>query len=146
MKKVIVIAGLVMLSSAGFSGNPPEVNEKVLNAFKKTFTDPQEPRWYENANSYEVHFKTGEIKTVVWYNKEGDIQRVYRYYGESNLPPFVLGKITKKLPGNTIVGVTEITNDAGVNYYITLEDEKNWMKIKADAQGVFEVYEKFKKI
>jgi hypothetical protein len=145
MKKIIVIAGLVMLSSAGFSANPPEVNEKVLDAFKKTFTDPQEPRWFENANSYEVHFKTEDIKTVVWYNKDGDIQRVYRYYDESKLPAFVLGKIRKKLSDKTIVGVTEITNDAGVNYYITLEDEKSWMKIKADSRGQFEVYEKFKK-
>jgi hypothetical protein len=50
------------------------------------------------------------------------------------------------MPDQKIYGVTEITSKTGVEYYITMEDEKNWIQVKAESNGEFEVYEKFKKV
>ena len=49
------------------------------------------------------------------------------------------------MPDQKIYGVTEITNSGGVEYYITMEDKKHWVQLKADNTGDFEVYERFKK-
>ena len=57
----------------------------------------------------------------------------------------ILSKLSTELPDQKVLGVTEITNKTGMQYYITLEGEKTWMKIKADVQGDYEIYEKFKK-
>ena len=70
---------------------------------------------------------------------------MHRYYTEYKLPPFVLSSLRKKMPDEKIYGVTEITSKTGVEFYITLQDEKNWIQVKADANGGFEVLEKFKK-
>lgn len=146
MKKMFFsIILMTALVSTSYSFSTPIVNEKVLEAFKKTFHNPQGTQWFENAQGYEVHFTCDEINSKVWYDKEGNILKTYRYYNEYRLPPYISGRINKKYPDRTIFGVTEITNEAGVSYYIKLEDEKNWTTIKADSYGFLEVVEKYKK-
>jgi len=150
MKKIILSAAVIMLVVTGFSTTPPDVNPdvniKVLDAFNKTFGNIKNLEWFENESSYEAHFNSdGVIRVIVWYDKDGDLLRMHRYYNEDKLPPFLLTGIRKKMPTEKIYGVTEITGREGVEYYITIESEKHWIKIKADARGQFEVYEKFKK-
>jgi hypothetical protein len=146
MKKIMLAAVALLFAVAGYAANPPEVTENVLNAFKQTFYDPKEIKWYENDYGYEVHFKCDNVQSKVWYDKEGNIITTNRYYGEQNLHPFILGKIKKKYADKKVFGITEITNDSGLNYYVTLEDEKSWLTLKADALGHLEVYEKLKKL
>jgi hypothetical protein len=145
MKKILLSAAVLLLVSTGFANNPPEVNEKVLEAFKKTFNPQQEVTWYENESSFEARFSSDGIKTIVWYNKKGSLILTHRSYSGCKLPPMILSKLSSELPDQKVLGVTEITNKTGMLYYITLEGEKTWMKIKADVQGDYEVYEKFKK-
>lgn len=145
MKKILISAAVLLLMNAGFAMNPPDVNEKILDAFKKTFNQPQNLRWFENENTFEARFNIDGIRTVAWYNKNGDLLLTHRYYEDNKLPPFVLTSIREQLPAYSILGVTEISNKEGVNYYITLESDKKWMKIKADVYGDYVVYEKFKK-
>ena len=149
MKKIILSAAVVMLVVTGFSTTPPDVNPdvniKVLDAFNKTFSNTEDLVWYENSNSYEARFNSDGVRAIVWYDKNGELLRMHRYYTEYKLPPFVLSSLRKKMPDEKIYGVTEITSKTGVEFYITLQDEKNWIQVKADANGGFEVFEKFKK-
>jgi len=145
MKKILLSAVMLALVSAGFANNPPVVNEKVLESFKKTFNTQQEVTWYENESSFEARFSSDGIRTIVWYNKKGELLLTHRNYDASKLPPMILSKLSDELPEQRIQGVTEITNKTGMLYYITLEGEKSWMKIKADVHGDYEVYEKFRK-
>lgn len=145
MKRIILSAAVLLLVNAGFASDPPEINEKILESFKKTFTEMDGVKWYENETTYEARFDLDGIRTIVWYDKKGDLILTHRNYKENKLPPFVLTKVREEFPAYSILGVTEVSNKYGINYYITLEGQKNWMKIKADPQGEYEVYEKFKK-
>jgi hypothetical protein len=145
MKKILFSAVLLALISSGFAGTPPVVNEKVLEAFKKTFNPQEEVTWYENENSFEARFTSGGIRAVVWYTKNGVLKLIHRYYDAYKLPPVILTSLSKEFPEYELLGVTEITDKAGMLYYITLEGEKNWMKVKVNPAGEFEIYEKFKK-
>ena len=146
MKKIILSAVVMMIVVTSFSSTPPDdVNIKVLEAFNKTFTNTEDLKWYENSSSYEARFNSDGIKAIVWYDKNGELLRMHRYYTEYKLPPFLLSTLRKKMPDQKIYGVTEITSKTGVEFYITMQDEKNWIQVKADASGDFEVIEKFKK-
>lgn len=145
MKKFLLSAMMLALVSAGFANNPPAVNERVLEAFKKTFNPQQEVTWYENEKTFEARFSADGIRTIAWYNKKGELMLTHRIYDAAKLPPIILSKLSDELPDQRIQGVTEITNKSGMLYYITLEGEKSWMKIKADVNADYEVYEKFKK-
>jgi len=125
--------------------HPPEISEKVLKAFKETFSNAEQVIWDEYDTYYSVKFKQTAIDTRVKYNKNGEIMETTRYYLEQNLPPFILAKVKKRYADKKVFGVTEISSDSELAYYIVLEDEKTWLTIKADAYGSLQVHEKLKK-
>jgi hypothetical protein len=145
MKKLIFVLTMLLGSAAAFAITGPDVNEKVLKAFQQTFKDPKDVLWHEYENYYEVDFKQDEIKTQVRYDSEGNITGTTRYYFEKQLPPHILSSIKKKYPQRSIYGVTEIYSETDLQYFITMEDEKNWYTIKSNPLGNLEQTEKFKK-
>jgi len=145
MKKIIFALTMLLGSMTIFANVPPEVNEKVLKAFQETFTNPKEVNWHEYANYYEVDFKQDEIKTQVRYDADGNITGTTRYYFEQQLPPHILANLKKKYPQRSVYGVTEIYSENDLQYYITMEDEKNWYSVKSNPLGNLEQTEKFRK-
>ena len=144
MKKLIICLSL-FASLGAVAAEPPEVNEKVLKAFKETFVRATDVVWHEMQNSYEAHFTQSQIVTRAIYDTEGNLLRTTRYYSEEHLPINILSKLKKKYVGKTIYGVTESSTEDAVSYHITLEDEKNWYIVIADNWGAFELSKKFKK-
>ena len=146
MKKLIFALTMLLGSTMIFAkSTPPEVNEKVLKAFQETFKNPKDVNWHEYENYYEVDFKQDEIKTQVRYDGDGNITGTTRYYFEKQLPPHILSKLKMKYPQRSIYGVTEIYTESDLQYYITMEDEKNWYTVKSSPLGNLEQTEKFKK-
>ena len=133
MKKILLAVFVVACSFRALADGP---NEKVLNAFNKTFQNAQDVSWSENPNSYEVKFKQNEIMSRVTYDKDGNIVRSLRYYYEQQLPILVLTKVRTKFPNEKIFGVTEESSDEGTFYHIVLENEKNWINITTDNDGI----------
>lgn len=144
MKKIVVC--LVLFAALGAAAtSPPEVNEKVLKAFKETFAKATDVVWHEMQNSYQASFKQSSITTRATYDTEGNLLRTTRYYSEENLPIHVLAKVKKKYSDKLVHGVTEVTEDDEVAYFVTLHDEKNWYIVKSDNWGSLELTKKFKK-
>ena len=144
MKKIVIFLCLFAALGAA-AANPPEVTEKVLKAFEETFSKATDVVWHEMGNAYEARFKQSEVIVRACYDKEGNLLRTIRYYGEDMLPINVLTKLKKKYTGKSVFGVTESAVEDGVTYHITLQDEKNWYIITSDSWGIMEVSQKFKK-
>lgn len=145
MKKLIFGFAMLLGSATLLATAPPEINDKVLKAFQETFKDPKEVSWHEYETYYEVDFKQDEIKTQVRYDADGNLTGTTRYYFEKQLPPHIIANLKKKYPQRTVYGVTEIYTENDLQYYITMEDEKNWYTIKSNPLGNLEQTEKFKK-
>ena len=144
MKKILTAAIPLTFTFSSFAKDPG-VKEKVLEAFNKTFSDAKEVVWTESNNSYEANFKQHEVQTRVYYDKEGNILRTLRYYGENHLPLMVLSKIKTKYSDKKIFGVTEEATENGINFHVILEDEKSWLQINSDVYGSFSQIKKMKK-
>ena len=144
MKKIILAAIVLSFSFCAFA-KEPTVNEKVLNAFNKTFKDVQDLSWSETENSYQANFKQFQMIARVIYDKEGNIVQTFRYYFEQQLPIMVLAKVKARFSDKKIYGVTEVSSEEGLYYYITLEDEKKWIEVKADNYGSVTIEKKFNK-
>lgn len=143
MKNVIASIACLFLFAAFVSAKMP--NEKVLKSFESTFEKPQEVKWYDHPDYYEVSFLQEGTKANVKYDLEGNFLSSTRYYREHQLPTNILCKLKKKYGDKSIFGVTENTTIDEVNYYIKLEDEKNWITVKVSGNGQMELYEKYKK-
>ncbi|MBS1916456.1 MAG: PepSY-like domain-containing protein [Bacteroidetes bacterium] len=128
-----------------YAGNVTDVNEKVIKAFKQTFPFAEKVTWDEFSDRYIVHFEENDVRTVVDYDKDGNYLGSKRYYKENNLPVSILYKIRTKYADKKIFGVTEISTDTSIDYYVKMEDNSNWVTVKCDASGAMEVVEKYKK-
>lgn len=144
MKKIFYLAVLLIGTSA-IAANPPEVNQKVLKAFKETFGDPENVLWKELDDHCQVYFQQSEINIRAVYDQEGNLLKTIRTYYEKNLPPTVMSKLKKKYGNKEIFGITEVSTDTDMTYYITLRDEKNFYKIESDMYGSCQQVDKYKR-
>ena len=62
-----------------------------------------------------------------------------------SLSPFILARIQQKYTGKKVFGITEVSSDAGLNYYIILEDDKKWYHVTSDATGNLSLEDKYNK-
>lgn len=141
MKKLLFILCAVLIGASAFA----DPNEKVLKSFKETFANAEEVKWLEYDNYYTVSFVSAGIRAKVNYDKEGNMLGSTRYYDPTKLPLNVLNKVKKSYPKQTLFGVTEITANNEIHYYIKMEDAKFWTTIKVDDSGNSSLYEKYKK-
>jgi len=144
MKKILVLCLFVSIISGAFA-RANAVSEKVLKAFKETFTTAQEVNWHESGESYSVRFLQEGVRYIVYYSKDGTITNSMRFYAPSLLPMNILTEIKNHYSKKTAFGVTEITSGDEVAYFVRMEDAKNWYTIKFNSAGEGTVYEKLKK-
>ena len=144
MKKII-LAAFALVCSLGLYANDPGVDEKVLDAFNKTFQNAEDVSWTTTGDAYQVKFKQNDISSRVYYDKEGNILKTYRYYYEQGLPLLVLSKIKSKHADKKIFGVVEVSSEEGTFYHVTLESDKHWLEVKADSYGSLTLEKKLKK-
>jgi hypothetical protein len=141
MKKML-LAFAVLLSTAAFAANP-DVDEKIETHFKKSFPKAEKVTWYEDENQYEVLFTNNQVTCRLWYDRDGNVTKTERYYKEDGLNPYLLAKLNKKFAGKKVFGVTEVTTDGELTYYIILEDAKRWYHITGNAGGNLQLERKF---
>src|ERR1700754_211884 len=144
-KSLLVTVCLLSLSAGVFADENFAISDKLLQAFKQTFPDAQQVRWAEQEDKYMVNFKQGDVLTKIEYDKEGNFLSSLRYYSEKNLPVSILCRLQKKYGDKKVFGVTEMTTDSAVEYYIKLEDETNWITVRSNSDGNMLVIEKYKK-
>ena len=144
-KNLLVTVCLLSLSAGVFAKENFTISDKLLQAFKQTFPDAQQVKWAEQEDKYMVNFKQGDVLTKIEYDKEGNFLSSLRYYSEKNLPVSILCRLQKKYADKKIFGVTEMTTDSAVEYYIKLEDETTWITVRSNADGNMQVVEKYKK-
>lgn len=144
MKKVTYLLLLITGLSAA-AAIPPEVNEKVKNAFKATFADAQNIIWHEAGDKHQVDFMMTDVRVHALYDNEGNLLKTIKYYDEKKLPSNVLAKVKLKYADKKIFGVTEIATDDDLSFHIVLKDEKNWYWIESDAYGHLSLTKKLKR-
>jgi len=145
MKKVIYLAFLLTGFVATAAPVPSEVNEKILKAFKETFTGAQDVSWLEYEDYSQANFVVDKIRVRAQYARDGRLIRTIRYYSERELLPNVVAKLKKRYGGKEIAGVTESSSDEEVSFLVNIKDENNWYIVKADVYGNLEQTEKFKR-
>jgi len=142
MKKIIIAAAAILFTSVSFAAEP---TQKVLDAFKKTFEQAKDVTWQDVDNKYEANFSQNNITFRIMYDQEGNVVKSIRYYYGPTLPIFIQAKLAKKYDGKTVFGVTEISTDSELTYYIILEDKSTWTHVQSDAFGNMYTEKKLKK-
>ncbi len=144
-RPLMILVCVMTLTTGAFAADGFTISEKILNTFKQTFPDAQQVKWLEQADRYTVNFKENGILTKIDYDKDGNFISSLRYYTEKNLPINILCRLQKKYADKKVFGVTEMTAENTVEYYIKLEDNENWITVKSNVDGNMQVVEKYRK-
>jgi hypothetical protein len=144
MKKIIFFLLLLLMGVAAHS-NPIKVDERIQKLFAEAFPKAKSVTWYGNETHYEVVFFYKDAQCRITYRLDGVVERTERYYSAEDLPPFVLSRVKRNYDGYRIHGITEITTELGMTYYIILEGEQKWVQIQADELGNSYLVKRFKR-
>ncbi len=141
MKKtaLAVITVLFSLSAVATPG------DALLRQFNLAFPDAQYIRWTEAEEYHIVSFTRNSTQCRIWYDQKGMLVYSLRYCQEDELPLPVLIAIKKKYHDKHIEGVTEVTNQQGTTYELTLSDEKKWYVISVTDRGNISPKNSFRK-
>ena len=145
MKQVIILTALFFSLTAMAAKSNAPVDEKVLITFNQVFKDAKNVQWYTNGNYTEAYFESNKIKTKARLDNSGALLQTIRYYTEEHLPANIAFRVKKKFDKQSIWGVTEISNEEGINYEVVLRDEKNWYRVKCNASGNIDAISKNKR-
>ncbi|MFT3949670.1 MAG: hypothetical protein QM763_22085 [Agriterribacter sp.] len=145
MKRIFVLSMFTLLSAGVFANSPSAVNEKVLKAFKETFTSAEQVKWNEADDNYSVRFVQDDIRYIVYYDKSGEMLSSMRFYEPAKLPMNILKAISQRYNDKTAFGVTEITAGEDVAYFVRMKDARYYYTIKFNASAEGSRYEKLKK-
>jgi len=145
MKRIIYLAFLLTGFVAVAAPPPSEINEKVLQAFKQTFTAAQNVTWHEYDGYTQANFDVEKVQVRAQYASDGKLIRTIRYYSEKELLPNIVAKLKKKYGDKEIAGVTESSSDDEVSFVINIKDAKHWYIVTTDVYGNAQQVEKFKR-
>jgi hypothetical protein len=142
MKNVFSVL-IALLLSAGVVANMP--NEKVLKAFTETFTSVENVKWEDHDDYFTVSFKTGSIRSKVFYDTEGVMLGSIRYYAPEQLPLHILNQLKRQNKTKKLFCVTEVTSGNTVTCFVKLQDAAYWYTLRVEANGDSSLYEKYRK-
>ncbi|HOZ98087.1 MAG TPA: hypothetical protein PKY86_04645 [Niabella sp.] len=143
--KTLIISAALLLSVAfnASASNVDPANEKVIKTFKLLFKNAENVIWSNTENFYQASFTKADISTRAIFDSKGKLVQTIRYYKETFLPANVLYSVKKEFSGMDIWGVTEVSNDKGVNYRIVLLDNEHYTHINANDAGETEVVNQY---
>lgn len=145
MKRIIYLAFLLTGFVAVAAPAPSDINEKVLQAFKQTFTAAQNVTWHEYDGYTQANFDVEKVQVRAQYASDGKLIRTIRYYSEKELLPNIVARLKKKYANKEIAGVTESSSDDEVSFVINLKDATHWYIVTTDVYGNAQHIEKFKR-
>jgi hypothetical protein len=151
MKKFIVVLLSAIIGYGASAHDTTNIDQKLLQLFKTSFPNAQEVTWHEATDAYVANFVENGVRSKIAYTKDGSVAQLTRTYQEQGLPYSIGYKVKEEFPGKNIFGVVEVLtrsereNYSAVEYYIKLEDAKNWITVKVNGDGETTVIEKYKK-
>lgn len=148
MKKSILTWAVILMVgvSTSFAHGIEGVSEKVMNSFKKEFTDAQDVQWESTKDFAKATFSIHGQVMFAYYNGEGSLLAITRNIVASQLPISLLAEVKKNYSEYWISDLFEMSAKDQTTYYITLENGDQKMVLKSDDSRTWEVYNKVKKV
>lgn len=147
MKKSILTWVLLLTVglSTTFAHKYENVNEQVINSFKKEFASAQDVSWEKSKDISKATFKLNDQVMFAYYTEEGSLLAVVRNIVSSQLPINLLSDLKKNYAGYWISDLFEMASDNTTYYYVTLQNSDQSVVMKSFGAAGWETFKKDKK-
>lgn len=147
MKKFMLIWALLLTVGVGssFAHKLENVNEQVINSFKKDFASAQDVVWEKNKDIAKATFKMNDQVMFAYYTEDGNMLAAIRNIVSGQLPISLLSDLKKNYTGYWISDLFEMSSNDNTAYYVTVEDGAQKIVLKSLGSSGWETYRKDKK-
>jgi hypothetical protein len=135
--KAILIAVTLLAGTftKSFANDGGIVDPAVLKSFKSTFASATEVDWSYSKDLYKAVFFLDGHAVTAYYNTDGTLAVLSRHITTATLPVMLQAALKNNYTNKWIADVYEVTSEAGVEYYATLEDAD--CKLVLKSSGAF---------
>ncbi len=124
----------------------PSVDRLLLKAFAAAYPSAEKIMWTEQKGLFTVHFLDHNVRSVMEYDAKGRMVQSIRYYADpAMLPQNVSWEWHRQFSDKTLFGITEVSDGKTTAWFLKGEDAKQWITVKASADGGMQLVETFDK-
>ena len=148
MKKVLLSAGMMLLTGLGgvfAKDRPAEVSKKVWESFNDRFAGALDVSWGEERDLEIATFRLDEMVFFAYFDKDGEWVATARNILSDQLPILLIMQLKKEYHDFWISALVEVDSQAGISYFITLENASKTLLLKSAGWDDWTVSKKDKK-
>ena len=144
--KMLVIAFTLFASVLTQStyANDGGVTPEVLKSFQSKFSTAKDADWSLAQDLYKVQFSLDGQCVTAFYNADGNMAALTRNITSVQLPMTLQTTLKNEYKDYWIADLFELSNDEGVQYYVTLEDADSKVILKSNS-GSWNPYQRQRK-
>jgi hypothetical protein len=146
MKTVVIALTLLasVFTKSSFANDANAVAPEVLKAFQSTFAAAKGADWTVADDLYKVQFSLDGQYITAFYKMDGTIAAITRHIASVQLPVNLLAALKNDYKEYWISELFELSNDEGVQYYVTLENADTKMVLKSST-ATWSLYQRNRK-
>ncbi len=141
MKTILSI--MILVASLQVSAKDPKSD--IVSQFKETYKNATITSTHNKGFHIWIYAMEGNVKTVLKYNRRGQVVESFRYFKHEFLTPMQALKLKNDYSNMKLHSVTEWMNGKSIIYRIVLVDDEKWIHIDSDNNANFKVVKNFKK-
>jgi hypothetical protein len=148
MKKIttLLTAAILLVATSAFAMEGEKATPVVKEGFKKDFIAASSANWKKVSDFYFVDFTISGKNITAAYNEDGELLGTSQNVNAQQLPVAVTAAIAEKY-GNYKLSdaATEVNFEGTTNYYVVVENGKQSLELKCNAEGDISVEKRTKK-
>jgi hypothetical protein len=142
MKKLFIaaITALTLTTTAIAADGSKKVSATVMENFKRSYKDAGDIHWTVTAEFAKASFLMDGERVEAYYGTDGQFLAESKAVSTQDLPKAARRDLQKKYGSYTIKEVIQYVTFDKVEYYVSLENEKETKILKITGTGDMQVY------
>jgi hypothetical protein len=146
MKRLFVIALFALsMGTSAFAKSTGSVSKSATSNFKADFKNASDVSWTATDSYAKASFTMDGKQMEAFYNSKGEVIGTSTHVGLQELPASATKAIAKKFQGYTAKEAIRFEGTEESGYYISLENEKEAVILKASENNQPEIFKRTKK-
>jgi hypothetical protein len=120
------------------------ISERISKKFAQQFAGATNAVWAQTDEGFTVRFTWKGIRSRADLTKSGQLQSMFRYYTQEQIPADVRYLVDKKYEHFKTASAIEVQYNGATAYLVTIADETTWKVIRV-IDGETEVWKAYSK-
>ncbi len=147
MKSLIILFTVIssFVSTSSFAMEP-EVSRIAVENFQSTFSNATDVKWTVGDTYYKAEFQMNGQYASAYYDMEAcELIATTRNVSSLQLPIALQASLKNDYSGFWVSELFEVSNEAGTQYYVTLENADNKLVLRSASYSEWKTFKKVTK-